>query len=525
MKANLKIFKVILFVLQFSVLEGIVMAQEGKVTQKPEENIDFKKKMQEWLAIYGSMAGPDLEASLGLLTFFEPEPQWKLDMTKRAYEIFSVKPDVRYADLFEDQKFREICDSQKIKLLGGPMLGQISETGASVWVRTYGSASVTVRVKKRGGYRHFGPVVTRSENDFTAVVKITGLQPNKSYSYSVYLNGIPVPRAEGMLKTADPKQTRIVFGSCSHRHGLANPMLWDKVLSRNPNALLLMGDVIVQNREFNFGMHRFDFFTRDMMSPWRHTVANLPVYASWDDHDYLNNDLSGLGQWGKKDGTVVKQINGTDSIRLEVRRVFQTSWNNPSYGFNNDKGGIFFRTRIGAADVIMTDNRYFRGTDGPFLGSGQLKWLEEQLLECKGPFIIITCGTMWSDYKSGGKDSWGIFDPEGRERLFNFIEKNHIPGVLLLSGDRHGARGFKIPRPSGYTYYEFETASLGGIGTAEGPQPEWGDNYLYGIQFKYAFGEFTFDARSEDPTVTFRLIMEDGSEYYKIKLTRSQLTP
>jgi len=68
---------------------------------------------------------------------------------------------------------------------------------------------------------------------------------------------------------------------------------------------------------------------------------------------------------------------------------------------------------------------------------------------------------MWSDYVSGGKDSWGTKDPAGRERIFNFIEENNIKGVLLISGDRHGARGFRIPRPSGYEFYEFEPASLG----------------------------------------------------------------
>ena len=41
---------------------------------------------------------------------------------------------------------------------------------------------------------------------------------------------------------------------------------------------------------------------------------------------------------------------------------------------------------------------------------------------------------------SGGKDSWGKFDPKGREEIFSLIEKHRIPGVLLTSGDRHGAR-------------------------------------------------------------------------------------
>jgi alkaline phosphatase D len=174
----------------------------------------------------------------------------------------------------------------------------------------------------------------------------------------------------------------------------------------------------------------------------------------------------------------------------------------------------------------MTDERYFRtGQEGSYLGDDQMKWLEAQLLDCKGPFIILANGTMWSDYVSDGKDSWGVFDPKGRERIFNLIEKKRIGGVLLISGDRHGARGFRIPRPSGYNFYEFEAASLGGRTGPAPTNPEWKTQF-YGISGKYAFGEFTIDAAVPDPEVTFRLIgSEDGAVIHELKLTRSQLTP
>ena len=198
---------------------------------------------------------------------------------------------------------------------------------------------------------------------------------------------------------------------------------------------------------------------------------------------------------------------------------------NAENSFEEKGEGIFFRTRIGPADIIMLDHRYFRtGEPGSFLGEEQMKWLEEQLLDCKGPFIILSNGTMWSDYVSRGKDSWGRNDPEGRERIFELIEKNHIGGVLLISGDRHGARGFTIPRPSGYNFYEFEAGSLGGRTGPAPTKPEW-DTQFYGISGRYAFGEFEFNTSLADPEVTFRLIGDDGTIIHELKLTRSQLTP
>lgn len=94
---------------------------------------------------------------------------------------------------------------------------------------------------------------------------------------------------------------------------------------------------------------------------------------------------------------------------------------------------VITTTRQGPCDVIMTDNRYFRGNKQAFREE-QFKWLEEQLLDCQGPFIIMSCGTMWSDFVQEGKDSWGKYDSKGRERIFNLIEQKKIAGVLLVSG-------------------------------------------------------------------------------------------
>ncbi len=459
------------------------------------------------------MKGQGLEPSLRVLTNYGSIPQWKIDLITRGFEVFSESPHVDFADFVADQTVRRILESQNLRLLGGPMLGEISETGGSVWVRTIGPASVTVRVD--GQSEPFGPVKAEAEDDFAAVIRLTGLQPKTNYSYTVFVDGQPV--AEGVLKTVNPKETRIVFGSCTHRWGLHYQEFWDQVLRRDPHALLIYGDIAVQDRKFDFAMHRFDYFLRDMSATWKRTAARLPVYATWDDHDYIGNDQGGLGK------------GGSDADRQRIRQVFQNSWNNPAYGFGDEKGGIFFRTRIGPADILMTDNRYFRGEEGKFLGDGQMEWLESQLLDCHGPFIVLTCGTLWSDYKLRGKDSWGKFDPAGRERIFSLIEKHRIPGVLLLSGDWHGARGYTIQRPSGYTFYEFQPASLGGreggqgrpLKLRQGPKGQW----LFGYGRRYAFGELSFDTQPKDPTATFRLIFDDGTEYYKLTLTRSQLTP
>jgi len=460
-----------------------------------------------------------LESNLALLNQWGKQPDVMQDVYKAAFNILAPKLNGTYADLAKDAGFQSLCSSNGIARLGGPMLGSVTPDGARVWLRTVRPAKVTVCVTVDGVEKSFGPVESTLASDLSAVVAVTGLKPETRNPYRVLVDGKPIAIPDDSVIVTSPDDTkpgkvRIAFGSCFHRWGLGNGKQADLIRSRNPAALLVYGDIAVEDRCHHVGYHRADYLMRDFQPAWQRLVAAVPVYAIWDDHDYFNNDLSGIPP-----GYTKADIDA-------VWGVWRRAWNNPSYGFGDEGKGIFLRTRIGPCDVIMTDGRYFRkGPDGgTLLGNEQMKWLEAQLLDCKGPFIILSSGTMWSDYVSDGKDSWGVYDPAGRERIFSFIEKNRIGGVLLISGDRHGARGFRIPRPSGFEFYEFEPASLGGRKGPPVARKEW-NTQLFGIENTYAFGEFTIDTVLSDPEVTFRLISEDTKEIYKLTLKRSQLTP
>lgn len=477
----------------------------------------FQSSGQDYLReFHRKMArSPNLEGSLFLLNLCEEKTSDIQEIYKIAFEKFESNMNFSFADLANDTDFTQLCKKNEILITGGPMLGNVTSDGVSVWVRTLVPATVEVKVKNDNEYNIFGPVNSLAESDLTAIVKISGLNSGTKYLYDVIINGEKLNINSETFFVTQPKEdqesTRIVFGSCFHRWGLCNQNLSEQIKERKPLAFLMNGDIAVQDRNNNIALHRADYLLRDFQIAWKDLVANIPVYATWDDHDYFDDDRFNIPK-----GYTLKD-------KKAVSNNWRVSWNNPPYGSGEDGEGVYFRTRIGPADVIMLDNRYFR-EKGNFLGDEQMEWLEEQLLDCTGPFIILSCGTMFSDYVTNGKDSWGVFDSDGREKIFNLIEKHKIGGVLLISGDRHGARGFTIPRPSGFNFYEFGAASLGG---RVGPPPimaNW-DTQLYGISGEYAFGEFTFNNILPDPEVTFRLIHESGTVFYELKLKRSQLTP
>ena len=442
---------------------------------------------------------------------FLPDNVREFYMSARA--VFFENPD---AD-FTNAKIVESAQKCKLPLMSGSMLGNLSENGVILWLRPSTKEPLVVHVTKVDGSDLKSYMRNSVEPGVEQRIVVNGLTSGTEYKYVVCVKDVTA--AEGKFTTAPTSGEkgifRLTFGSCFHKIGLHNPNLISRILERKPQAMMLLGDIAVDDRENRVNMHRSDYLLRDVSKPWRLLSANVPLYAVWDDHDYMNNDLGGV------------PAGFTDADREALRAVWRQNWNNPK----NEKSGINFNTRIGPVEIIMLDTRSCRenerqGKYGSYLGAEQLIWLKDVLKKSKAPFKVISSGTMWSDYITSGKDSWGTWDVEAREELFSFIETENISGVLLISGDRHGARGFTIPRPSDFKFYEFEAGSLGGV-----PGPEaWAKNttdQLFGYLGTdiIAFGEFTFDTKGNQPFVTFRLINEFGNTLEEYVIPYSKLTP
>lgn len=415
-----------------------------------------------------------------------------------AREVFSENLN---AD-FSNDNIVKAAQKFNIPLMGGPMLGNLNETGVTIWLRPSTKEPLLVKVSELDESDEKIFLKTSVEPGVEQRIVVNGLSSDAKYKYEVYINEHKIADGEFTTAPASDKKDvfKLAFGSCFHKIGLHNLNLINQILNREPRAMILLGDIAVDDRDNLINMHRSDYLLRDLSNAWQQLAANVPLYTSWDDHDYLNDDLGG----------VPEGFNNDD--RDALRSVWRQNWNNPVI----DDSNIYFNQVLGPVEMIILDTRSFRenkrrGEYGSYLGVEQLKWLKETLKKSKAPFKVISSGTMWSDFITPGKDSWGTWDTEGREELFSFIEEENISGVLLISGDRHGARAFTIPRPSGFEFYEFQVASLGGV---PGPVAiaEDSSSQLFGYLGKavIAFGEFTFDTTKKDPLAIFRLIDESG---------------
>ncbi|MEM0964924.1 MAG: alkaline phosphatase D family protein [Verrucomicrobiota bacterium] len=456
---------------------------------------------------------PEIDSML-LESYGKPlEPIRKFYLEAR--EIFSMD---QSADFSNPALLQAAVRNDRV-LMGGPLLGGLRADGLTIWIRPSLPDAMTLEVWETGGSRRQQFAIERGSPGQVRRVELRELKADTKYRYRISHHSTPL--AEGAFRTAPEIDQRgpfrIAFGSCMHKIGVHNTYLSHAIRRRDPAALLLLGDIAADDREEKVNMHRADYLLRDVSTAWSELAANVPIYASWDDHDYFNNDLSG----------VPNRFRPSD--RTALREVWKENWNNPQP--DESRAGIYFNQRVGPVEIIMLDTRscrenYRRNEYGCFLGSEQMAWLKTTLQNSTAPFKIISSGTMWSDYVSQAKDSWGTWDREGREELFNLIEQEGIGGVLLVSGDRHGARAFRIPRPSGFQFFEFEPATLGGVPGPKGivkncPEQIFG----YDGRDFVAFGEFTFETDTAEPGVTFRLIDQSGAVLEEHHFQYGELLP
>ena len=426
----------------------------------------------------------------------------------------SKDPEASLAGVQNDPEFAALVKKHDLRLFGGPMLGCVTPTSAKIWVRTARPANVQLVVGADASLTEAVKSVelsTGAEKDFTAVLAIDGLKPFTRYHYDVLVDGRsaltgPLPVFRTSPRPGQAVQFSVAFGGGA-RYVPEKERMWDTIAAVRPHAFLFLGDNIYIDQPKWRGKQRAMYYRRQLRPEFRRLTSQAAAYAIWDDHDFGANDVAGGPDLNKPDW------------KVPAWKVFQENWVNPYYGGGERQPGCWFDFSIGDVDFFMTDGRYYRSfKDGTMLGPAQKRWLLDKLKTSKATFKVIASGTLWTEHadKKGADSWWGV--PREREEVFSLIDRHKIPGVILLSADRHRTDIYRIKRPGGYDLYEFETSKLTNNHT-HGTKKE----ALFSYNKGNFFGLLRFDLTRQDPTVTFECITIDGQVVHRFPLKRSQL--
>ena len=294
----------------------------------------------------------------------------------------------------------------------------------------------------------------------------------------------------------------IAFGSCNRQN--TENILWEEIIKNKPNLWIWGGDNIYADTH-NMNKLKNDYATLKNQKGYLSLINNIPVMATWDDHDYGKN-ISGIESPTKKE---------VQRIFLDFLNVDITSQRRKREGIYHSKN---FKTKEGSIKVIILDTRYFRTAltkstknskrfmpnvfgNGTILGATQWKWLKSELENSAADFNIIVSSIQVLAAEHGF-ETWGNF-PHEVEKLKKLIVKSNAKGVLLLSGDRHISE-FSKTTVENLSFPLIDFTSSGLTHAYRGFTNEKNKYRVKDVVYNISFGILKFDFKTHKVTMQMR---------------------
>jgi alkaline phosphatase D len=422
--------------------------------------------------------------------------------------------------LYDHSEYKTWLAARCKGLLHGPLLGSLTDSSASFWVRTAEEADVRIIVQPASSIKsNVKPLTvearTSGKSDYTATIKILGLKANTEYRYEVLI-GKKAAGPPAVFRTF-PRQGSAARFSVAFGGGAGfTPQyerMWSALAKRKLSAMLLLGDNVYIDDPTHPVTQRYCYYRRQSQIEWRGLAASTSVFSIYDDHDFGVNDCV--------PGPDIE----TPQWKRKVWEVFKENWANPAYGGGARRPGCWYSFYIGDVHFIMLDCRYYRDLKGgSMLGGVQKKWLLDTLKSSKGQFKVLASSVPWSPgVKPGSKDTWDGF-PAEREEIFSFIGKEGVSGVILTAADRHRSDLRRIPRDKGYDLYEVMSSRLTNVHTHGLMKNARGSEFIMGYNAKCCFGLLDFDTTAKDPKVKYTIVNIDNEAIDSRTLKLSQLS-
>jgi len=237
----------------------------------------------------------------------------------------------------------------------------------------------------------------------------------------------------------NPLISRIAFGSCATQD--EPQLILRTVLEWKPQLFVYLGDNIYgDTRDMSVLQAKYDKLAA--IPDFRRLRETVPTIATWDDHDYGENDA------GKE-----------YPFRTQSKEIFLNFWKEPTDSPRREHPGIYTSYRFTdpqvnrTLQIILLDTRTFRDPplrapftswrneylpdtdpDKTILGQQQWDWLREQLKQPADLRIIGTSIQFAHEYN--GWESWTNF-PNELIRMVDLIQTTQANGVVFISGDVH----------------------------------------------------------------------------------------
>jgi alkaline phosphatase D len=320
--------------------------------------------------------------------------------------------------------------------------------------------------------------------------------------------------------TAHRLISRIAFASCGNQN--EPQRILNTVLDWDPELFIYLGDNIYGDTR-DMAVLESKYATLGRRPEFLALRARVPTIATWDDHDYGENDA------GRE-----------YPLKEQSKELFLKFWNESADSPRRQHPGIYTSYRFEDAasgrklQIILLDTRSFR--DPPLkspltswkndylpdtdpqktlLGAEQWAWLKKRFEE-PADLRIIGSSIQFS-HEYNGWESWTNF-PRELLKMVELIRQTRAEGVVFISGDVHWGE-LSVLRPGDcYPLYDL---------TASGINQDWDKIEPNGNRLGEACSDFHFGMLqinwSDSPSVQFRIHDTTGRSRVRRTVKLSEL--
>lgn len=313
----------------------------------------------------------------------------------------------------------------------------------------------------------------------------------------------------------------IVFGSCLDTHD--HPML-DRTLTFQRDLFIFMGDNVYADKG-GLPMMRQKYGELKESRFFRELRASVPVLATWDDHDFGQND------------------GGADYIhKKEAQEEFWNWLDEPAASPRRAREGVYDVQTFGPegrrVQVIMLDTRYFRSPlkrlpkeqamlGGPYtatddraatiLGEAQWRWLEDTLKQPAEVRLVVSSIQFAAEVHGG--ECWANH-PHEQQRMLDVLTRTRASGVIFLSGDRHWCEFSRLDDGMGYPLYDLTSSSMTQVHPRGTPTAN-AHRFLPKTHHVPNVGHLEIDWKGADTAIAARIVDVEGKApiEHRIKLS------
>lgn len=328
--------------------------------------------------------------------------------------------------------------------------------------------------------------------------------------------------------SSTPTETfKIAFGSCGwEEHPL--PIFYE-VVKHQPDVFVFLGDNIYGDT-YEMDTLKAKYAKLGAKESYQHLKANVPLFATWDDHDFGWNDAGRHYKYKEEAKAIMFDFfeEPADSERRKRAGIYDSYF----YKLGDKKIQIILLdTRTFRDDILKhptkksEDRRYFypldytphTTTDSTFLGEAQWAWLDQELQK-EADIRIIGSSTQFG-IEYNGYEAWANF-PHEQQRFLDLIKKNKTNGLMFISGDVHYAEISQMEVPDLYPIYDVTSSGLSSKWYFATPNV----HRIEGPIMENHFGMLTLDLLAKKPMIIMEIWDIKGNQRVEHIVPLSELS-